>query len=49
MAVAKELARGFEHAVAVGRLDKELVGQLVDHVDRLSFRPWHVDWCIYMA
>jgi hypothetical protein len=47
MAVAKELAREFERAVAVGRLDKELVAGLAEQVDRLDFHPGKIDWCIY--
>jgi hypothetical protein len=44
---AKEFARAFEHAIALGRLDRDLVGALVEQIDQLSFRPWHVNWCIY--
>jgi len=44
MSNCSHLARALEHAIAVGKLDRERVERLVEHVDQTSFPPVRFDW-----
>ena len=44
MGSRNDAARALEHAVAIGKLDKELVEELVEQIDRVSVKPVRFDW-----